>query len=178
MGTATKFRKLIVFDLDQTLIDARYEPIDNIHGLSGNAVVVNENLTVFVYLRPHVRTVLQICRGDPQVSIVLFSAGIREYVYRVLEEALLPHLDKTFYFDAIYCNDNLDLGGVKNIGKIKDLMHADKVLLVDDLMDQCLYGAEPFKGCYWYNIIGFDAEEEGAERDVELFELLKCQFFY
>lgn len=179
MSTTHKIRKLVVFDLDQTLVDTRYEPLErDDHGLLGGMVIVNKELTVFTYIRPHARTVLQICRGDPQMSIALFSAGTREYVYKVLDVILLPNLDPTFYFDAIYCNDNLDCGGVKNIGRVKHHMHADKVLLVDDLIDQCMYGTEPYEDCYWYNIIRFDAEDEDSERDVELFELLKCQFFY
>ncbi len=112
------------------------------------------------------------------MSIALFSAGSRGYVYKVIEEVLLPNLDQSFYFDAIYCNDDLEEGWVKNIGKVMIEMNADKVLLVDDMLDQCIYGADPYENVDWFNIKPFDADMEGADRDTELLELLQCPFFY
>lgn len=172
-------RKLVVFDLDQTLVDGRCLRVHKErHMLSGATIIMEDALAIHTYIRPHARTVLQICRGDPQMSIALFSAGDRQYVYKVVEEVLLPALDQTFYFDAIYCKDDLDWGSVKNMGKVMREMHADRVLLVDDLIDQCMYGAEPYDNVEWFNIKPFHADDEDADKDMELYELLKCSFFY
>lgn len=173
-------RKLVVFDLDQTLVDGRCSPVRRQnHGLSGATIVVwGGTMAIYTYVRPHARTVLQICRGDPQMSVALFSAGEREYVYKVIEDVLFPILDQTFYFDAIWCKDDLEANGVKNVGRAMREMHADRALLVDDLMAQCIHGAEPHENVEWYNIKAFDADKEDADKDMELFQVLKCPFFY
>lgn len=173
-------RKLIVFDLDQTLVDARCRPIQRKnHRLSGATIIVQGgSLAMYTYIRPHAKTVLQICRGDPKITLALFSAGEREYVYSVIENVLLPIMDPTFYFDAIFCKDDLQENGIKNIGKVMERMHADKALLVDDLLEQCIHGAAPHENVNWFNIEPFDAESERADNDVELFELLRSPFFH
>lgn len=170
-------RKLVVFDLDGTLVDARVFPINRRHGLGGCTIDIC-GTPLFVYLRPHVRTVLQICRGDPSMTVVLYSAGTTDYVHSVIENVIFPVMDETFYFDAIYTKYNVDqTGGIKRMDLLKADFHADAVLLVDDLLTQCIGGAELY-GAMWFHIKGFYAEEEGSENDKELFEVLKHPFFY
>ena len=174
------FRKLIVFDLDRTLIDPRYVPVtrhSNHRLFSGATILVNGFVPMYIYLRPYVKITLQICRGDTSMSVALFSAAEKDYVYNVLEAALFPNLDKDFYFDAIYTKEDLDSNGIKRMDKLKNDLQADQIMLVDDVQSQCIEGAQAH-GAFWYCIKPFNANDEAADKDNELLAMMKMPFFY
>ena len=169
-------RKVAVFDLDNTLIDSRESPIKRPHTFKENIIEVMEAKTYYVYIRPMVRTVLQLCRDTPDMSVVLFSAGAREYIYTVLEHVLMPHVGPDFYFDAICTQMDLDENGAKRMDWMEEKFHADRVLLVDDSQFQCM--SAMVDGAYIFEIPPFVAELPGSEKDSELLTVLRHPFFY
>jgi phosphoglycolate phosphatase-like HAD superfamily hydrolase len=165
-------RKAIVFDLDNTLIDPLDHPLERNHKLHGGQEVMGYR----VYIRPKTRVILQLCRLMPEMSVVLFSAGVHEYVYAVLEEVLMPHLGQDFYFDAIYTQSDLDENSAKRMDWVGEKFQADEVLLVDDSEYQCyvarIDGADAFR------IGPFASENPESDWDCELLEVLGHPFFY
>jgi hypothetical protein len=170
-------RKLVVFDLDSTLIDPRIMPISReCHTLMNFSIVPYVgSLPYHVYVRPKVSVALNVCRNAPNLSVALFSAANKDYVYSVLENALFPILDSSFYFDAIYTHDDLEPDGEKNMRKLGDHLCVEDILLVDDSPTQCMAAYD--RGVATYNIKAFNAEVQSADEDYELLEMLRHPFF-
>lgn len=175
-------RKLVLFDLDGTLIDSRCEPMQRL--MKSHVCLCVQGVFMWVYARPYVAEVLlAIRRMGPDVALSLYSAGSWEYVHEVLDKALLPliaehPLAKTvpFYFDRIYTRDDLDIDGVKRVDDAMEYHDADATLLVDDSSDQCLYADAVF-GEYAIHIKTFDASAPESENDRCLLDVLDHDIF-
>lgn len=171
--------KLVVFDMDQTLVDSRPEPINRQgHSLLGDVIEMSNGELYYVYMRPYVRIAMKLCRGFPDLKVILFSAGSYEYVHRIVENVIYPVCGGGFSFDRIYTNDDLDDMGIKRMDKLKKEWNAKRILLVDDLYVQCVHGAQHFPGVHWYNIQPFRATDAKADLDTEMLHVLQEPFFF
>jgi hypothetical protein len=179
-------RKLVLFDLDGTLIDGRSEPLamDRAKLFSKHAWICVQGVWVWIYVRPLVAEVLLAIRSmGPDVALSLYSAGSWDYVHEVLDKALIPAVlshpnaaRTPFYFDCIYTREDIDDRGVKRIDEALDHHDADSALLVDDLPEQCRY-AETMFGEYSMCVKRFDAAEPGSENDRGLAAVLDHEMF-
>jgi hypothetical protein len=168
-------RKLVIFDLDNTLIDPRIWPVAWDHPFP-NATVTVCGEAYHVYLRPKAKVVLQVCRGNPEISVAVYSAGTAEYVYTVLEKVVMPNLDPEFYFDAILSHENLGDNGMKMCWDLQGALHTERALLVDDSAYQC--ACATLQGVDSFQIKPFIAEWPESEKDCSLLEVLLHPFFY
>ena len=110
------------------------------------------------------------------MTLAIFSAAKKSYVYEVIDKVLLPRLTSDFYFDAIYTQDDLDSGGVKRMDEMFERHQVSEVMLVDDCDNQCLYGAL-LRGANVIHVPSWKSDDCDAHKDTILLEILKNKFF-
>ena len=179
-------RKLVLFDLDSTLVDARAEPLSTERSalFPKQAWIVVQGVWIWVYMRPWAAEVLLAIRAmGPSVALSICSAGNDEYVREIIDKVVLPAVignrmavGTPFYFDCIYTRADLDGRGIKRIGDALDQHEADVALLVDDLAEQCRHATIEY-GEYALCVPAFDASEPGSEFDRCLAAVLEHEFF-
>lgn len=157
---------LVVVDLDKTLIDTLHAP------LSGpeHTIMIIDGKLGYVYLRPFAGEFLCAYRSDPNVTLVLFSAGSFDYVYGMVDQIVLPAAGDGFYFDWIYTRDDLNARGEKDLNWLRQKHGIEKVILIDDSWPQCLSAAN--RGCEFCYIPEFNALDPDWTRDAELFFMM------
>lgn len=179
-------RKLVLFDLDGTLVDGRSTPMsaERSSKFAHQARICVQGVLMWIYVRPLAAEVLLAIRSmGHDVAMSLYSAGSWEYVHEVLDKALIPAVlshpsaaGTPFYFDCIYTRHDMDEKGVKRVDEALDQHEADAALLVDDVAEQCLYADTVF-GEYAMCIRRFDAEMPGSENDRSLAAVLDHEIF-
>jgi TFIIF-interacting CTD phosphatase-like protein len=122
-------RRLIVFDLDETVVHAPDEPLRTAcrtHHFGQDAVIE----------RPHVEALLRALQ--PTYALAIWTSGAREYGEFVAEHVFRPHVSVDFVWGAERCTQRYDF----ELGKhypIKDLRKVfrrgyarEHVLMVDN----------------------------------------------
>jgi hypothetical protein len=168
----TRGKRVIVFDLDHTLIHGSKKPLKT-------SPIIREiylkSIDVYVYTRPHAIATLYCCIKDSRNIVVIWSAGCRNYVDNVVDDVLLPRVRSLipgFNFPRIYYKDNLDDNGIKRVDKLVRKLGVGSAILIDDSQSQCL-------GCgsEYCKVSPFLANSASAENDEELLLLLRNPLF-
>lgn len=120
--------RLVVFDLDETLVHAREQPLDAPH--------IAKVGPYYVYARPHARRVLQFTASKFEVGV--WSSSSEEYVQRVVQALLPEGYPLKFAWSVDRCVQRPDIasGGYVYIKDLRRLMcfgyAPESVLMVDD----------------------------------------------
>jgi len=122
------FNKLLILDLDETLIHGTEQPLDRPADLRVGPF--------YVYERPHVREFLEYCRDHFDVAI--WTTATQNYAELILEEICPDNLSLQF----IWCRDRCTPKGegydgefswIKDLKKVKNRgWSLDHVLVVED----------------------------------------------
>lgn len=161
--------RLIVFDLDRTLVHTSRTELKS---LIEPIKIVFSDYTLYCYVRPWVYKTLLYFKKDKSNMVVIFSAGTSDYVYSIIDYALLPMLQKQdlgFFFDFVFTRDDLDIFGYKSLTFIEDKVGADVTFFIDDCPTYIKYCGIEFP----FNIKSFNAEDKNALHDNELLKTKK-----
>lgn len=173
MESSLKKKRLVVFDLDLTLITPAPKRYDDVPG-SCFPLILSGMESYVIYVRPHMETALIKLWEDPNNTLVLFSGGSPEYVRRVLDDIIYPltrGICPGFTFDAVYSSADLGPKGEKLIGPISDLFHTETSLIIDDKWWYCMTSGSD---CY-HLIEPFTPTK--ADSDFALLRILDLDFF-
>ncbi len=148
METERVNKKLLIFDLDETLIHGTEQPLER---------VADFQVAQFsIYWRPFVRELMRFCREHFQVAI--WTTASNDYAEAILKEIC----GSDYPFEFIWCRDRCTPKGegfdgefrwIKNLKKVKKRgWSLDHVLVVEDKPENLSrhYGnvirIEPFEG--------------------------------
>ena len=120
-----KNRKLLVLDLDETLIYTAYSPI-----LNGK--LKSHRGHFYLYERPHLQQFLDGCSAEYDLAI--WSASKAEYVKWVVKATVLCRYEYVFVNTRRHCQRILGKNGSFEYHKdiTPYLSHYEKVIILDD----------------------------------------------
>ena len=129
-------RKLLVLDLDETLIHTAYSPI------LGGQFIANSGL-FYLYERPHLKSFLDSILSEYDLAI--WSASKAEYVKWVIKSTVLCRYEYLFVNTRRNCKRILGKNGSFEYHKdiTPYLFHYDKVIMLDDYPKIVI----PIQGC-------------------------------
>lgn len=137
-------KKLIIFDLDETLIHSAYTPIE------GVALKVRRGF-FYLYERPHLKDFLDRCAIEYDLAI--WSASKADYVRWIIRSTVLS--DYSFVFINTRKNCKRIFGNGGRVEYLKDLTaylpQYEKVIMLDDVPKmvspiECCIKAPEFRG--------------------------------
>lgn len=120
-------RHLLIFDLDETLVHARKEP------LTRTADFTVEGY--FIYLRPHLSTLLDTI--TPRFDLAVWSSASHEYVQQISNK-LFRDIPLKFVWSVERCVQRVDVhsGGylyIKDLRKVQGQGYAlEDITMIDD----------------------------------------------
>jgi hydroxymethylpyrimidine pyrophosphatase-like HAD family hydrolase len=170
-------KRLVVIDMDGTLIFNSKVPFASINRSFFKAIQANDYDFFYIYTRPHLGSFLASLKDDDDNIIVLFSAGTKQYVDAVLTYVILPiaHIfNPSFTFDKVLSADDLSGGIIKDVLKLKSMdNNIEKSILIDDMPIFCNNcGADV---CYL--IPSYFPPSDPIASDTELLKVLGHDFF-
>lgn len=160
MNTKVKYNKLLILDIDETLIYSSEKQLDRIPDFKLDEY--------FVYIRPGLNKFILSC--SKLFYLAIWTASSSEYAREVIKHIFPDDLQLEFVFTGERCllKRNLDLDIIeifKPLKKVKKKGYSlNHILIVDNI-------AETFKYNYGNGILV--KEYLGEENDRELFILLK-----
>lgn len=131
-------QRLVVFDLDNTLIVNRLEVLEN--SPYRYVPVPYDGGLMYIYVRPFMEHTLIKCRDDIRNVVILFSAGGFDYVHSIVNLVINPFvraIDPSWQFAAVYTTCDI-VDGMKPIGKISRGFGLDESILIDDMWGYCI----------------------------------------
>lgn len=155
-----KYNKLLILDIDETLIHSSEKQLDRIPDFKLDEY--------FVYIRPGLEEFILSC--SKLFNLAIWTASSSEYAREVIKNIFPDDLQLEFVFTGERCllKRNLDLDVIeifKPLKKVKRKGYSlNHVLIVDNI-------AKTFKYNYGNGILV--KEYLGEENDIELFLLLK-----
>ncbi len=143
-GSAVKKRKLLVLDLDETLIHTAYTPI-------GGAALKARRGYFYLYERPYLKAFLD--RYSAEYDLAIWSASKADYVRWIIRSTVLSEYSFAFVNTRKNCKRILSNGG--RVEYLKDLTaylpQYEKVIMLDDVPKmvtpiECCIKAPEFRG--------------------------------
>jgi TFIIF-interacting CTD phosphatase-like protein len=138
---------LLILDLDETLIHAREEPLNQTHSFKYEQY--------YVYVRPYLSEFLNSVRSDFQLAI--WSSADDMYVENIIRRIKIPKIEFDFIWGKSKCTlrRNFEIDQYvheKQLKKLKKRYSIDRILVVDDSPEKLVsnYGnaiyIQPFEG--------------------------------
>jgi hypothetical protein len=143
-GSAVKKRKLLVLDLDETLIHTAYAPIEG-------AELKARRGYFYLYERPYLKAFLDRCSAENDLAI--WSASKADYVRWIIRSTVLSEYSFAFVNTRKSCKRIFSNGG--RVEYLKDLTaylpQYEKVIMLDDVPKmvtpiECCIKAPEFRG--------------------------------
>jgi TFIIF-interacting CTD phosphatase-like protein len=143
-GSAVKKRKLLVLDLDETLIHSAYTPIEG-------AELKARRGYFHLYERPYLKEFLHRCSAENDLAI--WSASKADYVRWIIRSTVLSEYSFVFINTRKNCKRIFGNGG--RVDYLKDLTaympQYEKVIILDDVPKmvtpiECCIKAPEFRG--------------------------------
>lgn len=138
--------KLLVFDLDETLIYSSTKKLGYAPPFKCGQY--------YVYTRPHLLFILE--NLSQYYGIGIWSAADEDYVIDIVQQIIPSYIDLEFIWDKKWCQhieNNKDSVFIKPLDKLDALnWQISQILLVDDNLEQAnlfynqTYPIKPFKG--------------------------------
>ena len=155
-----KYNKLLILDIDETLIHSSEKQLDRIPDFKLDEY--------FVYIRPGLEEFILSC--SKLFNLAIWTASSSEYAREVIKNIFPDDLQLEFVFTGERCllKRNLDLDVIEIFKPLKKVKRKgfsfDNILIVDDI-------PETFK--YNYGSAILVKKYQGEDNDTELFLLLK-----